>query len=45
MIIPPMPVFDDKNAEEEVRKAFVNLALQLNKELESIRAEIAALTP
>lgn len=45
MIIAPMPVLKDKDDQEEVRKAFVNLALQLNKELDKIKADIAALTP
>lgn len=42
MIIPPMPTLDDKATQEEVRKALVNIAFQLNKELDAIRARLDA---
>lgn len=44
MIAPVMPVIPhDKKAEEEVRKALVNLAAQLNQELENIKARLDVL--
>jgi len=45
MILPIMPVLNDPKDREEVRKALLNLAAQLNQELDTIRAQIAALTP
>lgn len=45
MIIPTMPVLQDAKDQDEVRKALLNLAAQLNTELDEIRALIAALTP
>lgn len=43
MIIPQLPVLDDKKAQEEVRKALLNLALQLNEELDAIRVRLDVL--
>lgn len=43
VILPTIP--EDKKTEEEVRKALLNLELQLNRELDELRALIAALTP
>lgn len=45
MITPPMPLLIDPKDQDEVRKALINIAAQLNKELDDIRAQIAALTP
>lgn len=42
MIIPSLPTIEDKATQEEVRKAIVNLAMQLNKELDAIRARLDA---
>lgn len=43
VILPTIP--EDKKTEEEVRKALLNLEQQLNRELDELRALIAALTP
>lgn len=43
VILPTIP--EDKKTEEEVRKALLNLEMQLNRELDELRALIAALTP
>lgn len=40
MILPPMPVLDDKSIQEEVRKAFVALAIQLTTEIEAIKKRL-----
>ncbi len=45
MIQPIMPVLTDPKDTEEVRKALLNIASQLNQELDAIRADIIALTP
>lgn len=45
MILAPMPVLSENEDQEEVRKALVNIAEQLNRELDKIRADISALTP
>ena len=46
MIIAPMPsIPDDPKIQEEVRKALINMAAQLNTELDALRAQIQALTP
>jgi hypothetical protein len=42
MIIAPMPTFDDAKIQEEVRKALINIAAQLNAELDAIRAKLPA---
>ena len=42
MIIPSLPVLEDKATQEEVRKALVSLAMQLNKELDAIRVRLDA---
>jgi hypothetical protein len=44
MITIVMPVIpEDRHTEEEVRKALVNLAAQLNLELETIKARLDVL--
>ena len=40
MIQAPMPSIEDKKIQEEVRKALLNLAAQLNAELDAIRAKL-----
>lgn len=40
MIVPTMPILTDPNDQEEVRKALLELARQLNIELDVIRASI-----
>jgi len=42
MIQAPMPSIEDKKIQEEVRKALLNLAAQLNAELDAIRAKLPA---
>lgn len=41
MIVPTMPVLTDPKDQEEVRKALLELARQMNQELDTIRASIA----
>lgn len=45
MITPTAPVLSNDKDTEEVRKALLNIAAQLNAELDAIRAQIAALKP
>lgn len=46
MIKVTMPVIpQDKKAEEEIRKALLNIELQLNRELDEIKARLEALEP
>jgi hypothetical protein len=45
MINPPIPDIVDKSIQEEVRKAFIKLTADVNTELETLRAQVAALTP
>jgi len=43
MIIATLPELKDAKDREEVRKALLNLAVQLNQELDAIRARLDAL--
>lgn len=45
MINAPMPSIEDPKVQEEVRKALLNMAAQINTELDALRAQIQALTP
>jgi hypothetical protein len=45
VIIPTAPILQDPKDTAEVRKSLLNIAAQLNAELEALRAQIAALTP
>lgn len=43
MIVPQLPVLEDKKAQEEIRKAILDLARQLNDEINAINARLDAL--
>lgn len=43
MIIPSLPVIEDRKTQEAVRKALLEIARQLNAELDAIRERLDAL--
>lgn len=43
MIIPTLPVIEDRKTQESVRKALLEIARQLNAELDAIRERLDAL--